>query len=208
MIDTDDGEWMIVHPRELIATFLLPLPDPIALRDGSVLATIRPMDNARIQMLQPWLDELWIQRSGGSTLVPCSEMRDIEGNEPTPINWFNKLARHTSIQLHQTYSDAGLRVGLDPAIRVAKVISGPPLTLEEKVSALDESSMGSYLDASGLREMGLGAVTVAECAVGLRIVGDLPELKSPLDEAGGGSTSPFGPFEAERVFPVSVTLEN
>jgi hypothetical protein len=46
MSNTDNGQWMIVHPGELIATFLLPLPDPIPLQDGTVLPTYRPMEAA------------------------------------------------------------------------------------------------------------------------------------------------------------------
>lgn len=205
MSDTDDGQWMIVHPREIIATFLLPLPDPISLPDGTILPTYRPMGQATLQVLEPWLDELWLQGLGGSAIVPCSEMRASEGNESAPVNWSNKYTLLTSIQFHQTFSDAGLRLGLEPALRLAEVISGPRLSTEETARALDEFSVGSYLDASGLREMGLGAVTVAECYVGLRIVGALPELESPLTQ-GISPEPPFGPLEADRVYPDEIAM--
>jgi hypothetical protein len=203
--DTDDGQWMIVHPGELIATFLLPLPDPISLQDGIVLPTYRPMEHATIQVLKPWLDELWLKELDGSATVPCSSMRASEGNESASVNWSNKYTLVTSIQFHQTFSDAGLRLGLEPAMRLAEVISGPQLSIEEKTRALDELSVGSYLDASGLREMRLGAVTVAECYVGLRIVGDLPELESPLTQ-GIAPEPPFGPLEADRVYPDEIAM--
>lgn len=180
MFDTDDGEWMIVHPDQIVATFLLPLPDPIALKDGGVLATYRGLDNNRVGLLEPVLDDLWMQRTDGSAVVPCQQMLSGDAAEVVVDNWSNKLLMHTSIQFHQTFSDAGLRLGLEPAIRVAKVISGPPLTLEEKVGALEDFNDVQPFDVSGLREMGIGAVSVAECVVNLRIVGDLPELSSPV----------------------------
>jgi len=205
MSDTNDGQWMIVHPGELIATFLLPLPDPIPLHDGTVLPTFRRVETATVQMLMPWLDELWLQELDGAAVVPCSVMRGSEGDEATPVNWSNKCILVTSIQFHQTFSDAGLRIGLEPAMRLATVVSGPPLSAEEKARALDEFSVGSYLDASGMREEGLGAVTVAECSVGLRIVGGLPELESPLIEANASEPA-FGPWESDRVFPDEIAM--
>lgn len=203
--DTDDGQWMIIHPSELIATFLLPLPDPISLQDGTVLPTYRPLERATIQVLEPWLDELWLRKLDGSALVPCSEVGASEGNESAHVNWSNKCTLVTSIQFHQTFSDAGLRLGLEPAIRLAEVISGPRITTEEKARAMSEFSGGNYLHASGLREIGLGTVTVAECYVGLRIVGDLPELESPLMQ-GVALKPPFGPLEADRVYPDELAI--
>jgi hypothetical protein len=203
--DTDDGQWMIVHPRELMATLLLPLPDPISLEDGTLLPSHRRMELATVEVLEPWLDELWLQRLGGPGALPCSVMRTSEGAQSTPVNWSNKTTLVTSVLFHQTYSDAGLRLGLEPAMRLAKVVSGPRLTAGEKARALDEFSVGRYLDASGLREIGLGAVTVAECAVGLRIVGDLPELESPLRQ-GVAPEPPFGPLEADRVYPDEIAM--
>lgn len=200
MSDTDDGQWKIVHPGELIATFVLPLPDPIALQDGTVLPTYRRMERATVQVLEPWLNELWLQALDGSAMVPCSMMGHSRGNESAAVNWSNKCGLVTSIQFHQTSSDARLRLGLEPAMRLAEVISGPRLTTEEKANALDKLSVGSYLETSGLREMGLGAVTVAECYVGLRIIADLPKLESPLTQ-GIPPEPPFGPLEADRVYP-------
>ncbi|CAN5801323.1 hypothetical protein BH24ACT5_BH24ACT5_22600 [soil metagenome] len=205
MSDTEDGQWTIFHPGELIATFLLPLPDPIPLPDGAVLPTYRPMEHAAIQVLEPWLDEMWLQRLDGSAIAPCNEMRTSGGDEPALVNWSNKFTLVASIQFHQTFSDARLRLGLEPAMSLAEVISGPRLTSEDKARATDDISVASYLDTSGLREMGLGAVTVAECYVGLRIVGDLPELESPLTQ-GIVPEPPFGPLEADRVHPDEIAI--
>lgn len=202
---TDDRQWMIVHPGELVATFLLPLPDPVPLEDGLVLPTYRSLEHATIQQLQPWLEELYLQDLGGSQIVPCSEMVSRERDGAAPTNWSNKCTLVTSIQFHQTFSDAGLRLGFDPAMTLANVISGPRLATEDKARAIDESSVSSYLNTSELRELGLGAVTVAECVVGLRIVGDLPDLDGMLTQ-GAPQDPPFGPVETDRVYPDELAM--
>lgn len=130
-------------------------------------------------------------------MVRCGDMRPSPGEESAPVNWSNKGTLVTSIQFHQTFSDAGLRLGTRACDETRQGDLWATTTTEQKAMALDDVSVGSFLKASGLREMGLGAVTVAECAVGLRIVGDLPELESPLTQ-GVAPQPPFAPLEADR----------
>lgn len=191
---------MVVHPEELIATILLPLPDAIPLTDGTVLPTYRQPEHATIQMLEPWIDQLWLQAVDGSGIVPCRDMLLSEECKSARINWSNKITLITSIHFHQTFSDAGLRLGLEPAMRIATVISGPRITAAQKANALDEQDARRHLDTAGLRDLGLGPVTVAECYVGLRLVGELPHLESPLTQESAPAP-PFGPIDTDRLYP-------
>ncbi|SFB29778.1 hypothetical protein [Cellulomonas marina] len=205
MNEADDSEWTVVHPCELVATFLVPLPDPIPLPDSSILPTYRRLEQAAIRILEPWLDELWLQRADQSAIMMCRDAFAADDAENGPVNWSNKYALVTSIQFHQTFSDAGLRLGLEPAMRLAHVVAGPRLTTEEKRNALDQFDVEGSAGAPGLRDIGLGAVTVAECRVGLRIIGELPDLESPLTRGTGGD-APFGPLESDRIFPDEISM--
>ena len=123
---------------------------------------------------------------------------------PSPVNWSNKFALAVSVQIHQAFSDAGLRIGLEPALRLAEVVSGPPLSTEAKGGALDMFTSSPSAGAA-LRDLGLGAVTVAECAVGLRIIGEVPDLESPLTQ-GVPLDPPFGPLESDRIYTSDVSM--
>ncbi|MBB2893730.1 hypothetical protein [Flexivirga oryzae] len=205
----DDGDeqiqerrtrWRIIQPDELIATFLLPLPDPIGLEDGTIIPTFVPLDNIEIDLLQPWLNHLWFQDSaGGDYAYPCSE---ILGNDASHTDWSDKYALSSSIQFHQTFSDAAIRDGLEAAMNVARVVSGPHLTTEEKAEALSEQ-MVRHIALDHLRSAGLGAVTIAECGVGLRIAGGTLGSAGPFT-FGGARENTAEPLEADEVYPDQV----
>jgi hypothetical protein len=204
MNELDRGAWRIMHPGEIMATFLFPLPDPLPLPDGAVLPTYQPLETATIQILEPWLEQLWLQAVDGSGVEPCNSMLESEGGTPSRVNWSNKFTLSTSIQIHQTFSDAGLRVGLEPALRLAEVVSGPSLSSDDKARALDTFASTASAGAE-LRDLGLGAVTVAECVVGLRIIGDVPNLESPLTQ-GVPRDPPYGPIESDRIYMTDVGM--
>lgn len=92
------------------------------------------MEAGTVDVLEPWLDELWVQRLDGSGMLPCRVLRTSkEGKESAPVNWSNKSTHlPPRSQFHQSFNDAGLRVGLDSAIGLAKAVSGPRLTTKEK----------------------------------------------------------------------------
>jgi hypothetical protein len=118
------------------------------------------------------------------------------------MNWSNKHLLNTSIQVHHTFNDAGLRVGLEPAMQLAEVVGGALLPANQRASAVASAAAatGNTRTASELRDMGLGAVTIAECYVGLRIVGAIPDFGSPLVH-DYSDDPPFGPLESDRVYP-------
>lgn len=188
----DTGQWRVMHPDEIMVTFQLPLSDPLPLQDGAVFPTYRPMETATIQVLDPWLDQLWLQALDGSGCESCRLMRRPEGGTSSPVNWSNKFTLSSSIQIHQTFSDAGLRVGLEPAIQLATVTSGPPLSADDRADALDKLA-STASDSADIRATGLGAVTVAECVLGLRIIGDVPDLEDALVQGVPGD--PLGGWE-------------
>ncbi len=199
MTDLNAGHWCIVHPGELVATFLLPLPDPVALADGTVLPSHRRLEPAAVDLLQPWLNELWLQELGGPGVESCSALAGDDPPGDVPINWSNKVVLRASIQFHQVNSDASLRIGIDPAMRLAEVVSGPRLSRDATAKAFDELDLGRSLSSRELRDLALGEVTVAECAVGLRIICDVPELESPFMPSP--DVTAFGPAESDVAFP-------
>lgn len=206
---TDRGNWSVGHPRELVATFLLPCPDPLPLPDGLVVPTYHPLESAVIQMLGGDLDEFYLRSLDGPVAVPATAMmeapRGEEGTDASTdqpvLNWSNKNVLITSIQIHRTFSDAGLRVGLEPAMQLAEVVGGAQLSADERAGAIAAAAASaSTSPISELRELGFGAVTIAECYVGLRVAGDIPDLTSPLVHDYDDSR-PFGPVESDGIYP-------
>lgn len=204
LLKLNSGSWRIIHRRELVATFLLPLPDPLPFPDGTMLPTYERLEHASIEGLGPWLEELELLDLDTSTTVPCTAMRPSAEDSSMPANWSNKFALNVSVQIHQTFSDASWKAGLDPALRLARIISGPSMSTQDKARALDDLAPPTG-DSSELRDIGLGAVTVAECAVGLRLIGDLPDMDEPLIQ-GVAPAPPFGPIEADRLFPSEMAM--
>lgn len=208
---TDEGNWFFFHPQELVATFLLPCPDPLPIPDGTVFPTYHQLEKTSISLIEDRLNELALQSATMDAVAPAADMAgrppDEGGAEsqrsPGVVNWSNKHVLVTSIQMHQTFSDAALRVGLEPALRVAEVTSKGRLTAEERARAMRRSEEASAWQSDAethLRDLGLGAVTVAECYIGLRILGALPALPGPLVH-DYLDDRPFGPLESERVYP-------
>lgn len=200
----DTGQWCVMHPDEILVTFQLPLSDPLPLKDGAVLPTYQALETTTIQVLDPWLDQLWLQDLDGSGAESCLLMRGPEGDASSPVNWSNKFTLASSIQIHQTFSDAALRVGLEPAIQLATVISGPSLSANAKARALDVLA-STASDSADVRAAGVGAVTVAECVLGLRIIGDVPDLEGPLVQGVPGDP-PFGPLESDRIYTTNLDM--
>lgn len=206
---TDIGDWLVSHPDELVATFLLPCPDPLPLADGEVIPTYNSFEKATTELVEPVLDECYLSALDGTIAVSAAAMRPRRsdpdgqaGTDPPVMNWSNKYVLNTSIQVHQTFNDAGLRVGLEPAIQLAQVVGGALLPADQRASAVAAATAGtaSTSTMSELRNLGLGSVTIAECYVALRITGAIPNFVSPLAH-DYSDDPPFGPLESDRIYP-------
>lgn len=180
LVDEAATQWNVLHPSELVATFLLPLAERLPLPDGQAFPNHTRLRPDEVELLATERDALLIQRTDRvGQPVPYAIWEQFRGRGP--VNWSNKWHLTSSTLVHGIAGETGLRGDVEPAFRVAGVVNGarqPASVISDKLS--DDRSL---LNANTLPTS--RSASVAECAVGLRIVlppeVDLPELG--LDEA-------------------------
>ena len=199
-----NGHWMVSHPDELVATFFIPLPDPIRLPHGTTFPTFTKPGAVEVDLLEAApLPLVLIPIDKPATQISALP-DDSDANEngedgASQRNWTNKYVLSSSILFHQLSSDPFARSGLDATLAVMKAASGrrmSPDELANEVRTVQQSAQGLSPE---LRELGLGPMTVAECAVGIRLVGAIPEFSEPLVRPDPDRRF-IGPVEAEDVF--------
>lgn len=204
MHETASGQWIVIQPYEIMATFLIPLPDPLPVADLTTLPSLLSLETATINVLEPWISILGLQRLDEPGLSDLSDMLSVVSTSGV-VNWANKKVLECSILFHQVFDDAGFRVGLEPAMRLAELVSrGESVALRDQRFE-QANNAGTYFEPTPLRERGVGAMTVAECVVGLRIVADVPDVQSPR-EIHSAPQPPFGPLESDHLFPDALDM--
>lgn len=185
MNPTDQGEWQVFHPDELLAVFLIQLPDPLPIEDGGKLPPHwRRYFNDEAEVLDKLADHLILQRIGAGEPSALAYRVIEDRQEGAPVPLWNKHLLGASIMCHQVYSDAVLESQLEGPMKLARLLSrtgaevreGAFISPQEKRNTLDAPGAGKTSGASKLREMAIGMTMVAECVVSLRCVGELPQL--------------------------------
>lgn len=188
--------WVVGHPDELIATFVIQLPDRMDLPDGITLPSFEALQFTSVAALRPFVDALAAYRTGEGVMEPLSTIV----GDGAFMDWASVALQRISMQVHQVTSDVALRLQLEPSARLAHILSGDPLTLDQKQQSL--TGPGSVPDGAWEEAIaaGAGQITIVECAVGLRLVGTppMPEDDYPHLEA---NKSFVGPPEFESVHP-------
>jgi hypothetical protein len=168
-IEEFDG--FISHPKELLACYFLPLPEPLSV-SGEITTpqyeSVLPRDLKHLEGMGLEFDI--------SPIEPFPEAFDGDW-----VVLGNHLFR-SSIMFHQANSRSRVMGEMDAAIAVAAVASG---TLKRPVKGqpvIASPRRISRRETQEAAENGVGAVTVAEVVIPLRLIGDIPEMETSINE--------------------------
>lgn len=209
----DNGTWLISHPDQFLATFFIPLPEPLALPQVELMQTFLRMEPASVELLKAAPVPL--------LLLPLDEAA-LSSDEPSPgllreaENWSNKVLLSSSMLVRHVLGDIAARSGLDAAIAAARTVTTGEFPADgQMISTWQWRDQPSDELLAGAQEAGVGHVTVLEVAVPLRLVGELPDLPSPINlpldhEHDRGSTPDHWLFEiapADRSLAVATVAQ-
>jgi hypothetical protein len=182
MRDLDEGQWLVTQLDQFIATFYLPLPEPLGLENGQHFETYLPPNNEAIRILAESNLDLAYQSLDDGPNQRLIVQSANERQRPTdkPEIWYNKYTLSTSLLIHEVAADPFARSGIDAALVVAKATAGQRFELREQLTTLAHRSISVEERISEAAIEGVGAVTVVEAAVPLRLIGGLPDLDDVL----------------------------
>jgi hypothetical protein len=174
------GDWCVVHPDELIATFFLSLPEPISLPNAPILPQYEKLIDADIDKL----DDLAVQFEFGPISDAEADPQGLERILVGTENWTNKYLFRSSLVFHPALTLSILTAGLDASAAVAKLASDGPIdtsTAHPVMAAGGSAGDSQYMfNETEMRDAGIGAVTVAEVAIPLRLIGEIPGIEQPV----------------------------
>jgi hypothetical protein len=213
----DGGQWMVTQVDQLVATFFLPLDEPLALPSGSPIETYLPMNTVAIDLLTTSGLDLAFSPMHDPRLsavtLPGGQGMGGGGHQ----NWANKCTLSSSLMVHQVAASPWSRSGLDAVALVAAAASSemydpaslrlstltPPqrgpsghrlrLPMPRRKSSSNDYSdpLAEYLTDAG--ELGVGEITVVEAAVDLRLIGDAAEWLADIEQPLEIAHPPAGP---------------
>ncbi|WP_146044444.1 hypothetical protein [Amycolatopsis sp. BJA-103] len=178
----DEGVWLVSNERQIIATFYLPLPEPLALASGTQIPTylrfyrdsIEILNNANIDLLFQSLEI-----SPGMAILETAEQRRLHRSSHGRENWSNKAWLSSSILIHQVASDLIARTGLDAVAAAAEATSSGKFNIDEvELSTIRPLSSELRAHLADAAKIGVGTITVAEIAVPTRIIGGQLEFEN------------------------------
>jgi hypothetical protein len=174
--ELDGGRWLVTQLDQFIATFYLPLPEPLGLKNGQHFETYLPPNAESIRLLAESDLDLAYQSLDELSRVLLQGAAD-RANLPGETQiWFNKFWLSSSMIVHQVAGDPFARSGIDAAMVVASATAGERFELRERFSTLADRPTGIDDFLSQAVNEGMGGVTVIEAAVPLRLIGNLPAV--------------------------------
>jgi hypothetical protein len=198
--ETDQGQWLVIHPREILTSFFLPLPEPLAFPQGRVSETLLRIGLRQLETLVSSALPFGLRRldkdtpsSGGSE---TSESESSRVRYPVDLrairNWSNKallsssaLSYHVitgpwslSYQASALVQEVASEGRIDPSIQLSLLEHAPQVPVE----LIDMAT-----------EHGIGEATVVEVAVYLRLLGRIPPLPDLVPKTMEGPTDGFTP---------------
>jgi hypothetical protein len=208
-VDVNVGLWFVMHPDELIASFYIPLPEPIGLPEGAIFRDVENLEHTSISVTESAAPELMFgrERKGGFELTPLPDEfipGRRNGGDPT-VYWANKVVLSTSVIVHQAKANLVAKTSLDAALAVSNASSGEAMDIS-KIAELAEGMRTTVVRDAEETLGDLGATTIFECAVGLRLLGEISGDDSvmlpPLDR----SAENLHPQESDEVYPDIVSM--
>ncbi|WP_460407309.1 hypothetical protein, partial [Actinophytocola sediminis] len=119
--------------------------------------------------------------------------------------WANKVVLSTSIMVHQAKSNLVAKTSLDAALAVSNASSGEAMSIRE-IATLAEQMRTTVVRNAEENLGDLGATTILECLVGLRLIGEVngddAAMLSLWDKNAGGRH----PKESDEIYPAVVSM--
>jgi hypothetical protein len=184
--ELDRGTWRIGHPGQIVATFFLPLPEPLPLPPGNPLPFYHPIEKICADLLDDGPPGLILQRiDSPDEIVPYSTFSSSRANDA--VNFTNKFVLNSSVLVHFLHFDPRRDPGLEAADSISKAASLGQMRPNElrELAEARRTALRQVLDAPEIDAFDQHTISVAECAVELRIVGQrelLPVMPIVLDE--------------------------
>jgi hypothetical protein len=174
----DEGRWGLHHRDQIIASYFVPLPEPLGFPDAWHLPLYeRP----------PMAETDSILNIGEFVLVPLSEESVpaptvvAAADYPLPAderNWSNKVVLRTSVMLHRVGTNFATRASIDAAHAVASRATAGRFNVEDAEPLVVGSVTRDDFPEALIRESmatGVGIITVAEIGVPIHMLGRVPE---------------------------------
>lgn len=164
--------YYVIHPNELFATFIFPLPEPVGLPGGTVLPTFTPPSLHSIQLCEK--SGLALQRCALDRFDEDGTGDDVEveaeGQDEDARNWVGATFLSSSVLIHQVTVDYTANSGLAACLEVAGRISRGDRSAYHPMITEENPRFIEFL-SQRLAESGAGAMTIVEVGVPLRLVG-------------------------------------
>jgi hypothetical protein len=114
--ETDQGQWLVIQPGEIVTSFFLPLPEPIAYPQGRVSETLLHIGPRQVELLVSSALPFGLRRWDKD--VPSSEDPEASESELSRVrypvdlramrNWSNKALLSSSALAYQVIAAPGL----------------------------------------------------------------------------------------------------
>lgn len=166
---------MVTHLDQVIASFFLPVAEPLGLPENSPIETFLPINKLAIDRLtESELEFAFapLHDRSAPAIVRSADLGEGKGRS-APQVWANKFTLSSSLVVHQVGTDPWARSGLDAVSVVAATASGERYDPNSvRLSTLrQDSQISAHLEEAA--DLGIGQVTVLEAAVPLRLIGEI-----------------------------------
>jgi hypothetical protein len=198
--ELDQGQWLIVQPREIVATFFLALPEPLAFPQGRVSQTLLPIGVRQLEILLSSELSFGLRRldekAPESGDPQTSQSQSSHVRYPVDLramrNLSNKALLSSSALPYQVIAGPWSRA-YQASLFVQSVASEGMVDRSIQLSLLKHPPQIPQELADIATEQGIGEVTVIEVAVHLRLLGRLPPLPDLMQKPMEGPTAGYTP---------------
>jgi hypothetical protein len=189
MTDLNEGTWLVTQLDQIVATFYLPLVEPLGLPGGQPIESFLHLDADMVRILEETPYELAYQSledGRQSVILQNKRARKKLKRKGRRQIWFNKKALSSSLLVHHVTADPLSRSGIDAAALVANLASGERFQVDPdtRFTVGDQQADDIQERIREAAELGVGEVTVIEAAVPLRLIGPVPSLEDPISDDG------------------------
>jgi hypothetical protein len=198
--ELDQGQWLIIQPREIVATFFLALPEPLAFPQGRASQTLLPIGVRQLEILLSSELSFGLRRldekAPASGDPQSSQSQSSHVRYPVDLrvmrNLSNKAILSSSALPYQVTAGPWSRA-YQASMFVQSVASEGMVDRSIQLSLLKHPPQIPQELANIAAEQGIGEVTVIEIAVHLRLLGRLPPLPDLMQKPMEGPTAGYTP---------------
>ncbi|PRX47062.1 hypothetical protein B0I33_106159 [Prauserella shujinwangii] len=187
MSNLDKGTWLVTQLDQIIATFHLPLVEPLGLPAGQPIESYINLNSDMVRILEEAPYELAYQsldNNRGQVILQSEKARKKLRRKKRRQVWFNKKSLSSSLLVHHVTADPVSRSGIDTAAVVAEIASGERFHVDADTRFTTGNSLPDHIQERirEAAESGIGEVTVIEAAVPLRLIGEVSTIEELISD--------------------------